>query len=123
MLEHICRFNQIGFCKFKSECEKVHENKICRANNCDPRRCSKRHPKDCRNYSKHRFCNFAYLHSEMVVKEDFERVTEEMKNLKAEMDILKNTVKTLSEIKQEKKVLKKNIEKLNKDIIKMKTEN
>ena len=127
MSQNICRFNQVGFCKYKSECGKIHKNEICKDRNCDTGRCTKRHPKSCRNYLKHQFCNFgkdcAYLHTDTVKKEHFNEVVEDMKNIKAELDHLKNTVKTLSEINKEGKLIKKSIDVLKADIVKIKAAN
>ena len=41
---------------------------------------------------------------------------EDIKYLKADMDVLKNKVKALAGIKQERKMLKKSVESLKKDI-------
>ena len=127
MNENICRFNQVGFCKFKSECEKRHNNETCRVKNCAPSRCTKRHPKNCRTYSNDGFCKFkkdcAYSHTERLKREDLEVITEEMKNIKAELDVVKKSVQTLSDIKQEGKALKKYVDTLKEEIYQIKLEN
>ena len=46
-----------------------------------------------------------------------------MKNIKAEVDLLKKTVKSLSEIKKKGKYIKKSIEVLKEEIDKIKAEN
>ena len=48
---------------------------------------------------------------------------EELKNLKSEMEVLKNTVKSLTSIKDEGKVIKKIIEDLKREINYLKTAN
>ena len=63
----ICKYNQIGFCKFRSKCHKKHNNTMCKKENeCDGKLCSERHPKLCRNISKTGICqhkeNCAYKH-------------------------------------------------------------
>ena len=63
----ICKFNQTGFCKFKEHCRKKHENEICEnINECTKQKCTKRHPKVCKNYTKYNKCRFndvcAYYH-------------------------------------------------------------
>ena len=67
----ICKFNQFGFCKFKQHCNKKHDNEICgKQSECEDGKCSQRHPKICRNFTKDRKCrhrdNCAYLHIENV---------------------------------------------------------
>ena len=63
--ENICKFNQKGFCKFGTKCNKKHNNTICE-NECRGKLCSERHPKLCRNISKTGICrhkeNCAYTH-------------------------------------------------------------
>ena len=50
-------------------------------------------------------------------------MVKDIRNLKAEMDLLKNTVKSLNDIKQEGKVIKKSIHALKEEIPKIKAEN
>ena len=121
MLQEICRYNQKGFCKFGSQCFKYHENEKCLDRNCTPNECIKRHPKVCRYFAQYRFCKFGgdcvFVHEKNVTTEEFELTMEDVKNLKAEVDVLKNTIKSLTSIKQEGKVLKKLI-----DVIKEETQ-
>ena len=56
-------------------------------------------------------------------REEFESTIEDMKSIKAELDVLKNTVKTLTFIKQEGKVLKKYIDNLKEEVKQLMTEN
>lgn len=63
----ICKFNQTGFCKFGTQCDKKHNNTICeKGNTCCEKLCSERHPKLCRNFSNTGICrhkeNCAYEH-------------------------------------------------------------
>ena len=65
----LCKFNQIGFCKFREHSRKMHENTICeKAGECTEENCIKRHSKICKNYIKDNKCRFnnkcAYHHKE-----------------------------------------------------------
>ena len=116
----ICKFNQVGFCKFGEECGKFHENEKCLKTNCNPKKCTKKHPKECRYFSVSRFCKFgsdcAFLHGEKVVKEDVELWIEEVNTLKVEIDVLKNKVKSISSITQEETILMESIKVLKEEI-------
>ena len=68
-MEDLCRYNQTGFCKFKKECTKRHEDQICQIEpQCTDKSCSKRHPKTCRNFSQKGECRHnekcAYSHKQ-----------------------------------------------------------
>ena len=52
--------------------------------------------------------------------DQFNLLLEDTKNLKAEMEMLKNTVKVIADIKQEGKVLKKSVDSLKEEIIQIK---
>ena len=58
-----------------------------------------------------------------VFKDLYDEIVEDIKNIKAEVDLLKNTVKSLNEIKKEGKLKKKSIEAPKKDIDKIQAEN
>ena len=88
----ICKFNQLGFCKFREHCRKKHENTICeKASECTEEKCIKRHPKICKNYIKDNNCRFnnkcAYHHKEN--ENNQEQMNEQFKLaiLKHERDI------------------------------------
>ena len=49
-----CLFNDVGYCKFQESCRKHHYSEKCEVKNCD-RRCSKRHPKECKHGEKCKF--------------------------------------------------------------------
>ena len=82
----ICKFNQIGFCKFLSYCRNMHINEKCSEIKCEDRNCLKRHPKICKFYQLYNRCKFgeycAFTHKENA------QVTEmkELKNKCATMD-------------------------------------
>ena len=116
MLQEICKFNQRGFCKFGIRCNKYHENDKCLDRRCTGSECKKRHPKVCRYFAEYNFCKFdndcAFSHVKTVKIKEIELALEDLKNMKAEIDVLKNSFKSLSAIKQEGKVLKRVIDNL-----------
>ena len=126
----MCRYYKFGYCKFKQQCHKEHVEAKCEALSAckDIKWCNKHHPKVCKIFALEIFCKYgercAYEH---FVKDQSKRVVDElvedMKNIKAEMDMLKNKVKSLNQIKQEGKVIKKSIHELKADIQKIKAEN
>ena len=59
----------------------------------------------------------------MVKKYDINKLSEEIKSIKAQIDILKNTVSALSDMRMEEKVIKGTIDCLQKDICYLKVEN
>ena len=58
MEEELCQHHQRGFCKFRGECKKYHENEICKGKSCSSKECRKRHPKVCKYYSRDEICHF-----------------------------------------------------------------
>ena len=98
----ICRFNQVGFCKFGGKCFNKHENEICRnRSECIDSKCSKRHPKKCKYFLQFGYCKFndtcAYSH---VVDNNskVEEQEKEVADLKEEVDKLKEEVDKLKRI-------------------------
>ena len=65
----------------------------------------------------------SYVHRENVNKGEINELTEELKNIKAEMNVLKNTVNLLNDIKKEGNVIKNMIRSLTEDIEQIKVEN
>ena len=126
----MCQYYKFGYCKFKHQCHKEHVETKCEALSAfrDIKCCHKRHPKVCKRFALEIFCKYgehcAYEH---IVKDqskgEVDELVEDMKNIKAELDILKNTVKSLSQIKEEGKVIKKSIHDLKADIKNIKAEN
>ena len=66
-------------------------------------------PSLCKYFQENGCCKFgegcAYAHIETVIKNDVNKLSEEIKNIKAQMDILKNTVSALSDKRMEDKVI------------------
>ena len=130
MNENVSRFNQKGFCKFGDTCIQVHVNEMREIQGCNRSRCRKRHPKLCRyfaerNYSKFGHeCSFKHHDNDNSVNvKQFQSLDENIKNIKAEMDVLKNTLKTLSNIKQEERILKNSVENQKDEIKRKRAEN
>ena len=109
----VCKFNQTGYCKYGSKCNRYHENELCNENICDQNKCTKRHSKECKYFKTNNYCQFGsgcgFNHSETLSKEEFEILRLEVMNVKAEIETLKNTVKVLSVNKEEEQVLTKEI--------------
>ena len=125
--QSICKFNQTGYCKFGETCIKIHENQRCYTKGWNPSKCKKCHPKECKYFAEKKFCKFGkvwnFNHSEFnesMKIDQFNLLFEDTNNLKAEMEMLKNTVKVIADIKQEGKVLKKSVDSLKEEIIQIK---
>ena len=98
----LCKHNQSGFCKYKLECRKRHENKLCsEASTCTSKECQYRHPKVCRNYNGEGKCRFrescSYKHEkefnkDLKGKEVMDQHTKEINSIKEEMNKLKEVV-------------------------------
>ena len=85
-MEDVCKYFQVGFCKFKEQCEKNHVKEQCEnGNTCSEKEtCRLRHQKRC-------------------------NTNEDIKKIKAKLDVLKNTVKTLVSIKTEGQKVKMDV--------------
>ena len=53
----VCRYNKIGYCKYKDKCRNRHIEAICVDESCDGI-CEQRHPKVCRFYQQYGRCKF-----------------------------------------------------------------
>ena len=66
--QNVCKYNKLGFCKFKDTCKTLHVNEKCENSSCDISTCSLRHPKVCKYYREYNRCKFsdrcAYVHVE-----------------------------------------------------------
>ena len=109
MEQEVCKFNQRGYCKFGSECHKYHENETCEDQGCTRKACRKRHPRICKYFGDNMSCKFdkecAYTHRDNVNMKEINELTEELKNIIAELNVLKNTIKFLPEIEKEGKFM------------------
>ena len=53
-----CKFNMVGFCKFRGECSYKHILENCTDEKCKRQKCQKRHPRKCRFFFLKGFCKF-----------------------------------------------------------------
>ena len=51
-------FNKFGFCKWEANCKKIHLDEICLLEECESRKCNKRHPRLCKYFSERGFCKY-----------------------------------------------------------------
>ena len=54
----VCMFNKFGFCKWEANCKKIHLDEICLLEECESRKCNKRHPRLCKYFSERGFCKY-----------------------------------------------------------------
>ena len=113
-MDDVCNYHKFGYCKYNDQCEKYHVQGECKDGNMCPKIhiCSLRHPKMCKRMALEGYCRLeskcAYKHGPRINQHNDEP-SEDIKNIKAELDVLKQTVKTLMSIKEEGKVLQKEI--------------
>ena len=104
----VCKFNQVGFCKFGGKCFSKHENEICKSRNeCIDSNCTKRHPKKCRFFHQFGHCKFndTCVYSHLVEKnikvEELEKeVTEMKKDLSVKDTKMEELEKEVAELKE-----------------------
>ena len=105
MDQGVCRFNQTGFCKFQSECQRYHENEMCRDDSCSRKECRKRNLRHCKYFWDNRTCKFgegySYIHKDNATKNVMDKIKEELKTLNTEIIVLTDTVKSLTNIKKD----------------------
>ena len=54
----VCMFDKFGFCKWGSNCNKIHLKETCLLEECENKsRCQKRHPRPCK-YTERGFCKY-----------------------------------------------------------------
>ena len=51
-------FDKFGFCKEREKCERTHLVEVCVQEECDARKCDKRHPRACKYYQQNGYCKF-----------------------------------------------------------------
>ena len=104
----ICKYNQTGFCKFRENCPKVHNNEVCNnKSDCRSVTCTKRHSKVCKNFKDHGYCRHkeqcSYQHIEQIdgvkLKDMLLQIhakhVEETNNLREELNKNKDKVEQL----------------------------
>ena len=60
MTGEICMFDKFGFCKERDNCEKTHLTEVCVQEECDARKCDKRHPRPCKYFQQNGYCKFKF---------------------------------------------------------------
>ena len=58
MTGEICMFDKYGFCKEREKCEKTHLTEICVQEECDSKKCDKRHPRPCKYFQQNGYCKY-----------------------------------------------------------------
>jgi hypothetical protein len=102
--ETICKFNQSGFCKFRSHCRKQHFMETCSNKQCNMETCIYRHPMMWRYFTNFGRCKFkdscAYLHeiSENINEKEIEKLRQEVKELQMQVNELRNILSQNSEL-------------------------
>ena len=85
----ICKYNQMGFCKYRQQCTKMHVNEVCKKHlQCKDSTCTLRHPKKCKTFSAFGNCKFvkcAYFHVKDEVDLKVEMLENYVKKLKEEV--------------------------------------
>ena len=108
-IQPVCKFNQIGFCKFGSSCHKMYVNTLCPNQNCSKKKCSDRHPRTCKYFSLNGSkCAFEHRIGENIKK--IEEAESELQKLRLEVEIQKeNLLKgEINNLKKEIQELKEN---------------
>ena len=98
----VCKHNQNSYCKYKLNCKKRHENKLCsEEQNCNSKECLLRHPKTCKYFFREGFCRFGdgcfYTHrkgskQDPKIKDIIEKHEPEINAIKDEMNKLKEII-------------------------------
>ena len=122
MEDEVCLYNQTGFCKFRNNCRKMHDNAICHQDHdFKSTRCTLRHPKVCRSFESEGKCKFkedcAYKHivnkeSEMSIKhaQDVVNLQQQLHNMMLTIHQMNDKIKFLEEAIEN--IVKTNIEEI-----------
>ena len=90
----ICLFNKFGHCKFQGTCRKRHIMNICEKEDCEVRKCLKRHPRECSYYREFKRCKFgsycSFVHK--TSKND------QIKELKKELNDVKSRLEKIEDL-------------------------
>ena len=100
--EEVCNHNQSGYCKYKLNCKKQHENELCpEEQNCNSKECLLRYPKTCKYFFREGVCRFgngcSYTHKKVSnqdpkIKDMIEKHENEINAIKDEMNKLKEII-------------------------------
>ena len=69
----LCKFQNIGYCKFKEACFFRHVENVCKLKSCSRQNCLARHPKVCKYFLKNKCkfkekCCFNHKHADKNVE-------------------------------------------------------
>ena len=91
--QQVCRHNQTGYCRYRSQCHHEHVNEICEVRICRENSCRKRNPKTCKYFVQNNTYKYdkdcAFSHPENKSSNALDTVKKEVNILKAEVEELK----------------------------------
>ena len=104
--DQICQHPMYGYCKFQTQCQKIHvqgQHEAFAACN-GIKSCKKRHPKVCKRFEIEKYCKFgrecAYAHLKSSNVEEYSKledtVISNIANMKAELIGLKHVIQKLA---------------------------
>ena len=94
--QNVCNWNKYGYCKHGDMCRKLHVKEICEDSSCNILCCLKRHPNQCKFYTKYKRCKFdpcAFLHIEE--KNTFEILEKENEVILSKINDINKSIKDL----------------------------
>ena len=111
-LNTLCKFQNIGYCKFKETCFFRHVQNVCKLKTCSRENCLARHPKICKYFLKNKCkfkekCCFNHKHAEKHLE------TNEVEEGNKETIALKEDIRKLEE---KNEVLESNIKHKTKEL-------
>ena len=96
-VSEFCKFHQFGYCKFGSECKKLHTMDTCPTFQCQVEDCSLRHPRLCKFFTEFGRCKFGngcfYFHLSTTNASNSE--DEKIRALMKEIETLKKKIKEM----------------------------
>jgi predicted RNase H-like nuclease (RuvC/YqgF family) len=119
----ICPHFNIGFCKFKEMCFKIHPKDDCTTKDCKRNGCNKRHRRmckyltDCIRLNKHNDCEFKHADKDTNTHKKLTEANSTINKFQTDVDALKRDILNLKE-DNKKKALE--LEKLSSEINKNK---
>ena len=127
----VCRYNQTGYCRNRSWCDRPHCNTICQQRVCRNRNCIERHPKTCKYFAKYNSCSYkdkcAYTHPKSRGRENQDKLENEITLLKEEVEKLSAAnaciINKLNHIEIENAKLKKEQSDIHEEVNIMKAKN
>ena len=88
-----CKFNNYGYCQYKTNCKYIHSETVCPKRHCKTFRCVNRHPKECRYKERcRRKSNCSYRHDlnlQLVIDNLNNIIEENKKSKEIEIEIWK----------------------------------